>query len=130
MIDFKIGDYGHIFIIISFIASAIAAFSFMKASSFNNELSKEFISWRRFARGAFYIHVASVIGIVVSLFVIIYYHHYEYHYAWSHSSNNLPTHYMISCFWEGQEGSFLLWIFWHALLGLVLIRVNKTWEAP
>jgi cytochrome c-type biogenesis protein CcmF len=127
---FKIGDYGHIFVIISFIASAIAAFSFMKASSFNNELNKEFISWRRFARGAFYIHVASVIGIVVSLFIIIYYHHYEYHYAWSHSSNNLPTHYMISCFWEGQEGSFLLWIFWHALLGLILIRVNKTWEAP
>ena len=39
-------------------------------------------------------------------------HHYEYHYAWSHSSNDLPVYYIISSFWEGQEGSFLLWQFW------------------
>ena len=37
---------------------------------------------------------------------------------------------MISCFWEGQEGSFLLWLFWNALIGLILQRVAKDWESP
>ncbi len=40
--------------------------------------------------------------------------------------------YILSCFWEGQEGSFLLWMFWNVLLGLILSRVlkNGNWEAP
>ena len=60
-----------------------------------------------------------MLAVVGCLFNIIYAHRYEYYYAWSHSSNHLPVHYMISCFWEGQEGSFLLWIFWHVVLGLL-----------
>ncbi|HCM74752.1 MAG TPA: cytochrome C biogenesis protein, partial [Cytophagales bacterium] len=31
---------------------------------------------------------------------------------------------------EGQEGSFLLWIFWQALIGIVIIHTQKNWEAP
>jgi cytochrome c-type biogenesis protein CcmF len=57
-------------------------------------------------------------------------HWFEYHYAWSHSSKSLPKQYIISAFWEGQEGSFLLWTFWNAFLGLLLIRTAKTFEAP
>ncbi|MBO6517530.1 MAG: cytochrome c biogenesis protein CcsA, partial [Bacteroidia bacterium] len=35
-----------------------------------------------------------------------------------------------SCFWEGQEGSFLLWLFWEAGLGLVLVLKPSTWQSP
>lgn len=40
--------------------------------------------------------------------------------------------YILSCFWEGQEGSFLLWTFWNVVLGLILNRLlkNSEWEAP
>ncbi|MFN3403407.1 MAG: cytochrome c biogenesis protein CcsA [Cytophagaceae bacterium] len=123
-----IGDLGHLFVIISFVSSAIAAFSYWKASG--EVLSAKGLSWKSFARANFFLHSFAVGGIIFSLFTIIYNHYYEYHYAWSHSSNNLPGHYMISCFWEGQEGSFLLWSFWNVILGLILIKVNKTWEAP
>jgi cytochrome c-type biogenesis protein CcmF len=123
-----IGNIGHLFVIVSFVTSLVASFSYWRATRSTNIADQE--SWKKLARGAFGVHALTVIGVVASLFYIIYNHHYEYHYAWSHSSNNLPTHYMISCFWEGQEGSFLLWIFWHALLGIVLIATNKTWEAP
>ena len=81
-------------------------------------------------RWSYYIHAFAVLAVVYSLFHIIYNHYFEYHYAWSHSSRNLPVHFMISCFWEGQEGSFLLWIFWQAIIGIILIVVNKKWEAP
>lgn len=87
--------------------------------------------WLTLARWSFVLHAVSVLGIGISLYWIIYNHYFEYHYAWSHSSRALPVQYVISCFWEGQEGSFLLWLFWDALLGLVLIRTaGKQWEAP
>ncbi|TAH27139.1 MAG: cytochrome C biogenesis protein [Cytophagales bacterium] len=127
-----IGDIGHASIVISFIAAIIAAFSYWKASSaihFLEETSAQ-KSWRIFARFFFYIHSIGIVGVVSSLFLIIKNHYYEYHYAWDHSSNSLPIYYMISSFWEGQEGSFLLWLFWHMILGLILIHQNKIWESP
>jgi cytochrome c-type biogenesis protein CcmF len=122
-----IGNLGHLFVIISFVTSLISAFAYYKAHS---SLAEEKNNWLINARIAFYVHSAAVLGVVVSLFVIIYNHYFEYHYAYSHSSLHLPGEYMVSCFWEGQEGSFLLWIFWQAILGIILIRTQRNWEAP
>jgi len=122
-----IGNIGHLSIITAFVTAILAAYSYFMAARKDAFSAK---SWLTFSKTIFYIHCLAVIGIVVSLFTIIYNHYYEYYYAWSHSSNTLPTHFMISCFWEGQEGSFLLWMFWHSVLGIVLINTQKTWEAP
>lgn len=127
MVHTFIGDLGHLFVIIAFVSALVATYAYFKASN-TDDLTKE--GWIKYARTLFYIHGIAVFGIIFSLFYIIYNHYFEYHYAWSHSSRDLPVHYMISCFWEGQEGSFLLWIFWHVILGAVLIRTNKFWEAP
>ncbi|WMJ71702.1 cytochrome c biogenesis protein CcsA [Cytophagaceae bacterium ABcell3] len=129
-----IGDVGHFLVLTAFLSAVIATIAFFrstvleKSASLDNE--DKLKSWRSFARVFFYIHAVAVMGVVTSLYVIISNHYYEYHYAWSHSSQTLPFYYMISAFWEGQEGSFLLWMFWHVLLGVVLIKVNKTWETP
>lgn len=125
MMHYFIGDLGHFFVILSFVSALIASFSYYKATL---NQSHHGSSWLKNANVAFYIHAISVVGVVVSLFIIIYNHYFEYHYAYSHSSRRLPTHYMISCFWEGQEGSFLLWMFWHALIGIVLIFTNRFWR--
>ena len=122
-----IGDLGHLFVIASFVTSLISAFAYWKANSAGVETKEQ---WLGNARVAFYVHSIAVVGVIVSLFVIIYQHYFEYHYAYSHSSLHLPGEYMISCFWEGQEGSFLLWIFWQAVIGLFLIRTQRNWEAP
>ncbi len=127
MVHLTVGNIGHLCVIISFVASLVASFAYFKASS-ENTLQKS--SWLLYARYSFYIHALSVFGIIGCLYLIIYNHYYEYQYAWQHSSDSLPVYYMISCFWEGQEGSFLLWIFWHAVLGIVLISVDKKREAP
>jgi cytochrome c-type biogenesis protein CcmF len=126
MLRSVIGQIGHLLVIISFISALISAIGYYFSVTEKNLEG----SWKRFARTSFYVHAFSVIASVIVLFIIIYNHYYEYHYAWNHSSNNLPTQYMISCFWEGQEGSFLLWIFWHSILGIIFINVNKTWEGP
>lgn len=122
-----IGDLGHLFVILSFVTSLICAYAYWKAASVEGEPKDQ---WLKNARVAFYTHSVAVLGVVFSLFFIIYNHYFEYHYAYSHSSLHLPGEYMISCFWEGQEGSFLLWIFWQALIGLILIKSQRQWEAP
>ena len=128
MINLFIGNLGHVFVILSFVLSLAAAFSYYRATKIEDVLAKK--EWTINGRFLFYFHSFFVVGIVVVLFLIIYNNLFEYHYAYSHASKVLPVHYMISCFWEGQEGSFLLWIFWNCVLGLILIKTNKTWEAP
>ena len=131
MVHEFIGQLGHFLVILAFTSVLLAAiaWSVHVRQTDKNPLSASGNDWLKLARISFWVHVASVLGIVGSLFFIIYNHYFEYHYAWSHSSRALPTHYMISCFWEGQEGSFLLWIFWHALLGAILLKFSGKWEA-
>lgn len=123
MIHYFEGQLGHIFVIAAFVSSLLASYAFYKGRNQDQ-------AWASFGTKIFYVHAVAVLGIVVMLFVIISNHYFEYHYAYSHSSKLLPVYYQISCFWEGQEGSFLLWMFWNAVLGLVLLKTNKFWKAP
>ena len=127
MIHETIGSVGHLFVIISFVTALLATFAYFKSTQAENELEND---WKVTARILFGLHFISVIVVASSLFVIIYNHYFEYHYAFTHSSLQLPTMFMISCYWEGQEGSFLLWIFWQAVLGLLLMIKNPKWESP
>ncbi len=128
MIHYFVGDLGHVFVITSFVTALASAFSYFKATNASGIEQKKF--WTQNGAAGFYAHAVSVIGICVTLFVIIANHYFEYHYAYSYSDSKLPDHYLISTFWNGQEGSFLLWMFWHAVLGIVIINTNKFWEAP
>ena len=111
-------------VVLSFLSATVAAWFYYKATQENSD------HYRKLARRIFYVQAASVIGIFIVLFAIIFFHKFEYFYAWRHSSKALPVYYMISCFWEGQEGSFLLWMFWNALLGVVLTRTAGVFESP
>jgi cytochrome c-type biogenesis protein CcmF len=127
MINTFVGNMGHLMTIVAFVSALVSAFAYIRYFQ-ANEIDKA--SWRSFSRISFYIHAASTTMIALSLFEIIYNHRYEYFYAYSHSSKALPVHYMISSFWEGQEGAFILWAFWNVVLGVILIHTNKFWEAP
>ncbi|MFA0962062.1 heme lyase CcmF/NrfE family subunit [Roseivirga sp. BDSF3-8] len=128
MVHLLIGQLGHLAVIIAFVAGLFSFFSFFRgASSDHPELQQGF---NKTGRVIFYIHSAAVFLVVGSLFGIIYNNYFEYHYAWSHASSTLPVYYMVSSFWEGQEGSFLLWMFWNVILGLIIIRTNRQWQAP
>jgi cytochrome c-type biogenesis protein CcmF len=123
-----VGDLGHIFVITSFVTSLVSFFCYFKAATAVDLQPKN--AWLLNGRTGFYVHALSVLGVCVTLFVIIANHYFEYHYAYQYSDKKLPLHYLISTFWNGQEGSFMLWMFWHAILGVVLIHTNKFWEAP
>ncbi|MCS6974590.1 MAG: cytochrome c biogenesis protein CcsA [Cyclobacteriaceae bacterium] len=123
-----IGNLGHFFTVTSFVTALLAAFSYYRATrSQQPDIRQE---WTTNGRIIFLIHSLAVLGTILSLFVIIYNHYFEYYYAYTYSDRRLPAHYLFSTFWNGQEGSFLLWIFWHTILGIILIRTNRFWEAP
>lgn len=123
------GQLGHFFIILSFIASLFSAVCFYLSAKTENTNPASSLSWKRLARGSFIFHTVGIIAIFSVLYYVITHHLFEYNYAYQHSNKELPMKYLLSCFWEGQEGSFMLWTFWHCMLGLVVMRYSKTLES-
>jgi cytochrome c-type biogenesis protein CcmF len=121
------GHLGQFFIILAFGAALLSTISYYFAATNPDKLDK---SWLWLGRVGFWLNTISVVGIGTCLFYIIYNNLFEYHYAWAHSSRTLPVYYIISSYWEGQEGSFWLWGFWQAVLGNILIWRAKSWEKP
>ncbi|MBI4947934.1 MAG: cytochrome c biogenesis protein CcsA [Bacteroidetes bacterium] len=134
------GQLGNCFVILSFVAALLAALSYFSATSSPlPEGNGQGKGWIKIARLSFLIHVFSVFGMVGTLFIMLSGHYFEYEYIWHHSSKAMPMQYIASCFWEGQEGSFLLWIFWNAVLGIFLMKklsssplgeAEVRWESP
>ncbi|MES2134008.1 MAG: cytochrome c biogenesis protein CcsA [Bacteroidota bacterium] len=121
-----VGTLGNSFVFLSLIAAMVSTVAYYFYSK--EELTSH---WKNFARISFSIHSVAVIGIAATLFYMLFNHMYEYSYVWQHSSNSMPMQYIMSCFWEGQEGSFLLWTFWNVVLGTILRRtIDSKWEAP
>ncbi len=120
------GQLGQLSIIIAFVSALVAAVGYAFASK--NDAA--FNEWKLLSRSAFSLHIISVFGIIGTLLYMLYNGMFEYHYVWQHSNSEMPMRYILSSFWEGQEGSFLLWLFWHAVLGAILLMTAKKWEAP
>ena len=121
------GQLGYFLTILSLVASLVATFAFAKAF-YAQEISVE-KQWKQLARIAFIIESIAVLSCFILLFYIITNHLFEYKYAYTHSDKNMPIKYLLSCFWEGQEGSFLLWSFWHCVLGIIVMLKLKTRES-
>lgn len=123
------GQLGHFFVILSLVAALFSAFTYFRAAQTETLDTTGSNAWLALGRNGFVIHAAAVMGVFFTLFYIITNHLFEYHYAWKHSDLSLSPKYLLSCFWEGQEGSFLLWSFWHAVLGLVVMATAKKMES-
>ncbi len=64
----------------------------------------------------------------VYLFILFLTHRFEFSYVYGYSSTDLGFFYLVSSFWAGQEGTFLLWLFIGAILGLFLIKKSNEKE--
>lgn len=123
------GKLGHFFAILSFVMALFSTFSYWRAAATENKDLNSSRSWQLLGRNGFILHVAGTAGVFITLFYIIQNHLFEYHYAWRHSDLSLSPKYLLSCFWEGQEGSFLLWSIWHCVLGMIVMFTAKGLES-
>ncbi|MBK8787774.1 MAG: cytochrome c biogenesis protein CcsA [Chitinophagaceae bacterium] len=122
------GNIGQFFVLLAFVASIISTIAYFIAAKKTDLVQKR--SWLNFARVAFTTQLISAIIIFVLIFYICANHYYEYMYAYKHASKELEPKYLLACIWEGQEGSFLLWVIWHSILGVFIMFKSKEWEAP
>jgi cytochrome c-type biogenesis protein CcmF len=109
------GILGQLAVLICFVTALAGSFAFYKASQHPSG------RWQVLSKAYFGVHSLALFGIIGTLLAVMMMHRYEYEYAWNHVSDALPMRYIFSAFWEGQEGSFLLWMFWHMVLGGVLL---------
>lgn len=113
---------------LGFVSALFSAFAYYKQTKkgFHNT---EDLSWRSLGRLGYIVHGVSIMGLIGLIFYIMIAKMYEYNYVFDHVSDDLPMRYIFSAFWEGQEGSFLLWMFWHIIFGIGLMFTAKKWES-
>jgi cytochrome c-type biogenesis protein CcmF len=119
------GNLGNAFISLAFASALFACITYLVA-----HFKPEQKGFKPLARTFFSIHAFSVFGIIGTIFYMMLNHYYEFTYVWTHTNSETETRYLFAAFWEGQEGSFLLWTFWHAVIGIVLMLTSKKWESP
>ncbi len=105
----------------AFLAFAASTFFYWRAEHGREEL-------KAYARQAYYYGTFAVVLASGILFYLILDHDFRLHYVFSYSDLSLPWFYLVSTFWAGQEGSFLLWILWGAVIGLFFVRFARHYE--
>jgi cytochrome c-type biogenesis protein CcmF len=96
-----------------------------------------FVAAIRWARGreasartfrlAYHGMTAALLGASGALMVAILTHDFRFDYVIGYSSRDLPLLYLISAFWAGQAGTYLLWALMAAGLGYFLFR-KGAWQ--
>lgn len=72
------------------------------------------------ARISFHLMATSTILASVFLLYLIVTHQFQYKYIYSYSDTSLPLGLLMSTFYAGQEGSFILWALFTAVIGIFL----------
>ncbi|RPI06566.1 MAG: hypothetical protein EHM64_02485 [Ignavibacteriae bacterium] len=108
---------GSLIIWIAFAAALVSSSLYILA------VSRHKIVWA--ARSSFYLSGLGIIGASVLLMLFILQHRFEYNYVAEYSSRDLPIALLMTTFWAGQQGSFLLWAFFTACIGFFLQRFSQ-----
>lgn len=120
------GQLGHLSVIVAFVTACcgvIASYFRVKTNDLDGK-------WKATARRLYFLHSVAVLSIFFTLLLMLINHRFEYQYVWQHSKRDLNMNYILAALWEGQEGSTLLWLTWHAILGWFVLRKGGEWEGP
>ena len=110
---------GSTIVYIGFISCILSAVLYFFASRGN---IKAIAPARLFFHGA----VIMTISSAAYLLYLIITHQFQFTYVWNYSSKDLPVNLLASTFYAGQEGSFHLWAFMMAVLGVFLLGYLKS----
>ena len=114
-----IGFLGDLFVNAAFVTSILAAIGYFLYAQ--NDTSKYFriSNWLFGIQGVFLLIASGL------LLYIILTHQFNFYYVYNYTSSDLQLKYLISAFWGGQEGSFMLWILFSIIIGLGLMKWTR-----
>ncbi|MCP4633759.1 MAG: cytochrome c biogenesis protein CcsA [candidate division Zixibacteria bacterium] len=113
---------GTVSIYIAFLATILSVGLYLASRKYNRKLLI-------FGRLFYYLFSLSSVFALLYLTYLFVGNRYEFIYVYAYSSIDLPLFYKISAVWGGQEGSFVLWLFFSAIMGLWLIRKSGEEES-
>jgi len=93
-----------------------------------------FLAWRGreellgLARKFFNIGTVLIAGAFFILLYLILTHDFGVVYVFQYSSTDLPLYFLISTLWGGQEGTFLMWILFAGVMGIVMMKTAGKFE--
>lgn len=120
-----LGTIGNILINIAFLSGILSLIGYFLYSKKEN---KQFLTLSNWLFGLKGLLILAASGILIHLILT---HQFNYYYVYNYTSSNLQLKYLISAYWGGQEGSFMLWILFSALMGLGLMRwVREPYRGP
>ena len=106
---------GNIFILASLIAGVFSVITYYYTfKGYSNTLL--------LARRGYYLMTLFAAAASAFLLYLILSHNYQYSYVFDYSNSDLSFGLLLSSFFAGQEGSFLLWLLFSAVTGLFLIK--------
>lgn len=108
-------DIGLLLLIFAFALSLIAAYFYFQAARGESQLLK-------IARIIYKFNTVLLFIVSGYLLYLLLSHQFNYDYVYRYSSRSLPLGYLISSFWAGQEGSYLLWVLYIGVLGILFMR--------
>ena len=76
-------------------------------------------------RAGFHTTVISTFVASAALLIIIVKHQFQFQYVWAYSSRELPLGLLMSTFYAGQEGSFMLWTLMISIIGVILLSYTQ-----
>jgi len=112
---------GKLLIYVAFGASLISIIGFFLAHTGKENFLKI---------GRLFFHI-TVIGVLTAALYLLYNvltHQFQFSYIWEQSSTDLQLPLLISTFWAGQEGSFMLWGLFTAVIGIFLMNYVSKGE--
>ncbi|MFQ3597295.1 MAG: cytochrome c biogenesis protein CcsA [Chloroherpetonaceae bacterium] len=115
--------------IVGFTAALCATYAFFRAAQ-SDDKPQLYDEWLLLARKSFFVMVGAIVINGLHLLYLILTHQFKYNYVKHYSSTDLNIFYLISTFYAGQEGSFMLWMFYGCLFGFFLMKTAKEYEAP
>ena len=107
---------GSMLVKLAFVTSLLSVVCYFRVHLRNDE---RVLKW---ARIFFHSTVVTVMVTAAVLLYLILTHQFQYSYVWSYSSRELSLPLLISTFYAGQEGSFMLWTLFTSLIGVFLLR--------
>jgi cytochrome c-type biogenesis protein CcmF len=120
--DSTLPTIGSVALIVAAIAIGASWMAYLQAHVVHQALAR--------ARAAMVLGSLALLVAGGAMMRLLWTHDYSVAYVFQHVSNDLPTLYVVSAFWAGQEGSFLLWAMMGAVIGYALTFRTGEWEIP
>ncbi len=102
-------------------ANLIAGVAFALVASGRNTLEP-------LGRRSYHAFTFSTVLASAWLYILFFTHNYSFKYVFEYSERSQPFLYIVSAFWGGQEGTYLLWLLFNAAFGYLILKKGAQYR--